>query len=80
MYMCRHALNDCGHVQGEMSATVMYYPESYIQLLTLLKDRVLQSKPSYNANNIQIGISTNFNKLCGCVLQVQHSSWKLFAT
>ena len=57
-------------VQGEMSATVVYYPESYTKLLTLLKERVLQDKPSYNPDNIQIGVSTNFNKLCGCVLQV----------
>ena len=57
-------------VQGEMSATVVYYPESYTKLLTLLKERVLKKKPSYNPDNIQIGLSTNFNKLCGCVLQV----------
>ena len=54
-----------------MSATVVYYPESYIQLLTLLKDRVLSgSAAAFPRANIQIGVSTNFNKICGCVLQV----------
>lgn len=58
-------------LQGEMSATVFYFPESYIELLTLLRQRVLRgAAASYSPANIQIGISTNFNKLCGCVLQV----------
>jgi hypothetical protein len=55
-----------------MSATVVYYPESYIELLTLLKDRVLSGRAaSFPRSNVQIGISTNFNKICGCVLQVR---------
>lgn len=53
----------------------MYFPQSYVQLLDLLKQRVLRNKPSdYNAANIQVGVSTNFNKLCGCVLQVRQQS------
>lgn len=57
-----------------MSATVVYYPTSYIQLLGLLKDRVLSgSAASYPRSNIQIGVSTNFNKICGCVLQVRRT-------
>ena len=57
-------------LQGEMSATVVYFPSSYTQLLTLLKDRVLQNT-NFPRSNIQVGISTNFNKICGCVLQVR---------
>ena len=59
-----------------MSATVVYYPNSYIQLLSLLKDRVLRggSAAAFPRSNIQVGVSTNFNKLCGCVLQVKFSS------
>ena len=54
-----------------MSATVVYYPSSYIQLLTLLKDRVLSGQAAgFPRSNVQIGVSTNFNKICGCVLQV----------
>ncbi len=56
-----------------MSATVMYYPNSYIELLSLLKDRVLTgSAAAYPTSNIQVGVSTNFNKLCGCVLQARN--------
>ncbi len=54
-----------------MSATVVYYPESYIRLLTLLKDRVLSGRAAaFPRSNVQVGVSTNFNKICGCVLQV----------
>ena len=53
-----------------MSATVFYYPSSYVQIVDQLRSRVLAGKPASWANNIKIGTSTNFNKLCGCVLQV----------
>jgi len=54
-----------------MSATVVYYPDSYIELLTLLKDRVLSGRAAaFPRSNVQIGVSTNFNKICGCDLQV----------
>lgn len=58
-----------------MSATVVYFPSSYIQLLDLLKDRVLRgSAAGFPRANIQVGVSTNFNKICGCVLQVMRLS------
>ncbi len=54
-------------MQGEMSATVFYYPASYVQLIPDLKQRLAAGQAS--ASNIRIGVSTNFDKLCGCVLQ-----------
>ena len=57
-----------------MSATVVYYPNEYISLIPTLKARVTTGRGSGSVN---IGISTNFDKICGCVLQVllllQHS-------
>ena len=53
-----------------MSATVMYYPQNYTTLIPLLKNRIAKSNPGY-ASNINIGVSTNFDKLCGCVLQAR---------
>ena len=64
-----------------MSATVVYYPNSYIQLLSLLKDRVLRgSAAAFSRSNIEVGVSTNFNKLCGCVLQARLSFWQSITT
>ena len=54
-----------------MSATVFYFPSSYVTLIDQLRSRVLRGKPSSWAGNIRVGTSTNFNKLCGCVLQVR---------
>lgn len=56
-------------VQGEMSATVFYYPKSYVKLLPDLRQRL--SAGLATSDNIRLGVSTNFDKLCGCVLQVQ---------
>lgn len=56
-------------VQGEMSATVVYYPNEYISLIPTLKARVAAGRSSL-ASNVNVGISTNFDKICGCVLQV----------
>lgn len=58
-----------------MSATVFYFPRSYVTLVDGLRDRVLAGKPSSWSSNIKIGTSTNFNKLCGCVLQVGTAAW-----
>jgi hypothetical protein len=55
-------------VQGEMSATVFYFPGSYVKLLPDLRARL--SKGQASSGNIKLGVSTNFDKLCGCVLQV----------
>jgi len=56
-------------LQGEMSATVFYHPRSYATLIPYVRNRVLAGKPAPWAANIEIGLSTNLNKLCGCVLQ-----------
>ena len=57
-------------VQGEMSATVFYYPASWLSIIDTLRSRVLAGKPTSWASNVKVGTSTNFDKLCGCVLQV----------
>nr|QOL01152.1 putative extracellular protein CSOL_075 [Pseudococcomyxa simplex] len=54
-------------MQGEMSATVFYFPASYVRLLPVLRRRL--SAGSASSGNIKLGVSTNFDKLCGCVLQ-----------
>ncbi|CAL8461829.1 g1360 [Coccomyxa elongata] len=54
-------------MQGEMSATVFYFPGSYVKLLPVLRRRL--SAGSVSSSNIKLGVSTNFDKLCGCVLQ-----------
>ncbi len=51
-----------------MSATVFYFPGSYVELLPDLRTRL--SKGQASSGNIKLGVSTNFDKLCGCVLQV----------
>jgi hypothetical protein len=38
--------------------------------MPILRARVLANKPPAWGANLQIGVSTNFDKLCGCVLQV----------
>eukprot|EP01024_Parvocaulis_polyphysoides_P038886 TRINITY_DN3511_c0_g2_i1.p1 TRINITY_DN3511_c0_g2~~TRINITY_DN3511_c0_g2_i1.p1 ORF type:complete len:548 (-),score=70.28 TRINITY_DN3511_c0_g2_i1:1419-2846(-) len=54
-------------LQGEMGATIMYNPQSYIQLYHELQNRIL-SNSSIDPHNLKIGLGFNFNKLCGCVL------------
>ena len=53
-----------------MSATVMYYPEEYINLLPTMQARITAGRPSSYADNVRVGVSLNFDKLCACVLQV----------
>ena len=57
--------------QGEMSATVVYFPGSYVKLLPDLRQRLSAGQAS--SSNIKLGVSTNFDKLCGCVLQVSQA-------
>ena len=52
-----------------MSATVFYFPASYSTLVPYIRNRILAGKPAAWAPHIEIGLSTNLNKLCGCVLQ-----------
>lgn len=55
-----------------MSATVFYFPASYVRLLPVLRQRLTTG--SVSASNVKLGVSTNFDKLCGCVLQVKSHS------
>ena len=52
-------------MQGEMSSTVFRHPQSWRRLIPDLRQRLAlgNAKPW----NIQIGVNTNFNKICGCV-------------
>ena len=61
-----------------MSATVVYYPNEYIGLINNLRARIVAGRPQSWANNINIGISTNFDKICGCVLQVRLAEYSSF--
>lgn len=54
-------------MQGEMSATVFRHPSSWRSLIATIKDRVGKDRSTLFKGHIQVGVSTNFNKLCGCV-------------
>jgi hypothetical protein len=51
-----------------MSATVFYFPGSYLRLIPQLRAHIAAG--SIPSSSVKIGVSTNFDKLCGCVLQV----------
>lgn len=57
------------NMQSQMGASVIFYPSSQRQLLTLLKDRVLRST-TFPRSKIQVGVSMHFNTVCGCDLKV----------
>ena len=52
-------------MQGEMSATVFRHPQSWRRLIPDMKQRLALGNA--RPRNIQIGLNTNFNKICGCV-------------
>ena len=54
-----------------MSATVFYFPGSYLRLIPQLRARI--SAGSIPSASVKLGVSTNFDKLCGCVLQARGS-------
>lgn len=54
-------------MQGEMSATVFREPASWRSLAGTLKDRIAAGHDPAFRENVKVGLSTNFNKLCGCV-------------
>jgi hypothetical protein len=56
-------------LQGEMSATVMYYPQQYVELMEVMRQRLLQGRPDSWAPNVKIGLQMNYNKLCACVTE-----------
>ena len=51
-------------LQGEMSAMVTKYPKQHHALLGHVKDLLTAKAPERWAN-VRVGVSTNFNKLCG---------------
>lgn len=51
-------------LQGEMSAMVTAFPREHTKLLPYIKQVVLGDHPDW-ADNVRVGVSTNFNKLCG---------------
>jgi hypothetical protein len=56
-------------LQGEMSATVMYYPQQYVELMEVMRGRLLEGRPDSWAPNVKIGLQMNYNKLCACVTE-----------
>lgn len=52
-----------------MSATVMYYPQQYVELMEVMRQRLLQGRPDAWAPNVKIGLQMNYNKLCACVTE-----------
>ena len=56
-------------LQGEMSATVMYYPQQYVELMKVMRARLLEGRPDSWAPNVKIGLQMNYNKLCACVTE-----------
>ena len=52
-----------------MSATVMYYPQQYVELMEVMRARLLQGRPDSWAPNVKIGLQMNYNKLCACVTE-----------
>eukprot|EP00879_Flechtneria_rotunda_P026552 GHRR01028322.1.p1 GENE.GHRR01028322.1~~GHRR01028322.1.p1 ORF type:complete len:407 (+),score=78.90 GHRR01028322.1:202-1422(+) len=51
-------------LQGEMSAMVYHYPVEHMRLLPWAKQQILGNNQGW-ASNVRIGLSTNYNKLCG---------------
>lgn len=52
-----------------MSATVMYYPQQYVDLMDVMRARLLVGRPEGWAPNIKIGLQMNYNKLCACITE-----------
>jgi hypothetical protein len=51
-----------------MSATVFRFPKQYTELINTLKHDITADRTDIPWDNIKVGVSTNFNKLCACVL------------
>jgi len=54
-------------LQGEMSATVMYYPQKYLEMMDVVRAALLEGRPASWGPNLKIGLQMNYNKLCACV-------------
>jgi len=55
--------------QGEMGATVVYYPASHRALLGSLKARIAAGQAPGAAARVATGVLTNADKLCQCIRQ-----------
>jgi hypothetical protein len=57
-------------MQGEMSATVFFHPRPYTSLVEIIKRDIAAGRPDADLvrKHTRVGVSTNFNKLCACVL------------
>lgn len=57
-------------MQGEMSATVVRHPAAWTALVPRIKADIVAGRDDADAilPNLKVGVSTNFNKLCACVL------------
>jgi hypothetical protein len=53
-------------MQGEMGTAVFSHPRAWIDTFHQLRRRLL-SGFKIKSGNLKIGLSTNFNKLCGCI-------------
>ncbi|KAL4423381.1 hypothetical protein ABPG77_004312 [Micractinium sp. CCAP 211/92] len=54
-------------LQGEMGATVFFYPWSWVQAAEMVRDRVSNGRPDLRYR-VLLGLGINNSKLCGCVL------------
>ena len=54
-------------LQGEMSATVMYYPQKYLEMMDVVRAALLEGRTPDWGPNLKIGLQMNYNKLCACV-------------
>ena len=53
-------------MQGEMGATVYAFPQQWIAVTDKVRQRLMMSDRSkLKEDNVEIGISHNFNKICG---------------
>lgn len=49
-----------------MSATVMYYPQRYVELMDVMRARLLGERPDSWAPNIKIGLQVSTRTLQHC--------------
>lgn len=55
-------------LQGGMGASLFRHPQSYLKAMQMLKDDLSMAVPEAAQPHIKFGISSNYNKLCGCTL------------
>ena len=67
----RLAMDNGTHVdfemQGEMGATAFFYPRQWITTGNLVRQRILEGRPTSWKDLVKMGLGMNNNKLCGCI-------------